>query len=280
MRTTDRFRIGSITKTFVAVIVLQLAAEGRLGLDAPVARWLPDLVPRGITVRQLLAHTSGLSDYVDDPRAFTGKISDPRRLVALGVSRPPLGKPGERYAYASTNYIVLGLLVEHVTGTSLRRALEQRIFRPLRLSRTTFEPSTASELRVRGYLAPTRDGLVVGEPEETSGRSASWAWAAGAIVSDSADLATFFAGLLDGRLVPRSLLRQMVPEHGYGLGLAAFDTPCGVAVGHTGNLLGYVSAAWNTRDGDRRVVMMSNTFPLTPEAELAFHRALGVAFCG
>jgi D-alanyl-D-alanine carboxypeptidase len=280
MRATDRFRIGSITKTFVAAVVLQLAAEGRLGLDAPVERWLPGLVPRGITVRQLLAHTSGLFDYVNDSRAFAGEVSEPRRLVALALSHPLLGRPGERYAYASTNYVVLGLLVERVSGTSLEKQLAQRIFRPLRLTRTTFEPGTASELRIRGYRAPTRSGIIIGEREDTTGETASWAWAAGAIVSDADDVASFFRALLGGRLVPKPLLRQMVPERDYGLGLAAFRTPCGTAVGHTGNLLGYVSAAWSTPDGNRRVVMMANTYPLGGEAERAFHRTLDAAFCG
>jgi len=277
LRTADRFRIGSITKTFVAVLVLELAAEGRLALDAPVDRWLPGLVPRGITVRQLLSHTSGLFDYVNDSRTLADGVSDPRRLVALALSHPPLGRPGERYAYASTNYVVLGMLVERRTRTSLEERLARRIFRPLQLTHTTFESSTT--LRVHGYRAPTRDGIIVGEREDTIGESASWAWGAGAIVSDANDLASFFAALLKGRLVPRSLLRQMVPERGYGLGLAAFRTPCGTAVGHTGNLLGYVSVAWASQDGSRRIVMMANTYPLGAEAERAFHRALDTAFC-
>jgi D-alanyl-D-alanine carboxypeptidase len=280
MRTDDRFRIGSITKTFVATVVLQLVAEGRLTLDAPVERWLPGLVPRGVTVRHLLSHTSGLFDYVNDPAAFTGKIAEPRKLVALAAAHPPLGKPGERFGYASTNYLALGLIVERVTGTSLEVQLTRRLFGPLRLTHTWLDTGAASRLRVHGYIAPTRDGIIVGPREDTTGRPAPFAWAAGAIVSDAHDVATFFAALLRGKLLPASLLREMIPRTGYGLGLVAYRTPCGTAYGHTGNLLGYISAAWNSPDGKRRIVLVANTYPLGGDAERAFHRALEVAYCG
>jgi D-alanyl-D-alanine carboxypeptidase len=279
MHPTDRFRVGSITKTFVAACVLQLVAEGKLELDAPVERWLPGLVPEGVTVRQLLAHTSGLADYVDDPGLTSARIESPRELVRLALARPTIGAPGERYAYASTNYLVLGLLVEHATGTTLEHQLTERIFRPLALRRTTFEPG-ATRLRVHGYRPQVHDGIVSGTAEDTAGESAAWAWSAGAIVSDARDVARFFRALASGNVVPEPLLDEMTPAEGYGLGLAAFTTPCGTAVGHTGNLGGYVSAAWIRPDGDRAVVLMANSFPLTPEADAAIHRTLDDAFCG
>jgi D-alanyl-D-alanine carboxypeptidase len=279
MRATDRFRIGSITKTFVATVVLQLVAEGRLTLDAPVERWFPGLVPRGVTLRHLLGHTSGLFDYVNDPAAFTGKIADARRLVALAASHPPLGKPGERFGYASTNYLVLGLIVERVTGTSLETQLRRRLFGPLRLSHTWLDTPAASRLRVHGYIAPTRDGIIVGDREDTTGRPAPFAWAAGAIVSDARDVATFFGALLGGKVLPASLVREMTPQAGYGLGLVAYRTPCGAAFGHTGNLLGYVSAARSSRDGKRRVVLLANGYPLGSDGERAFRHALDLAYC-
>ncbi|HEU5009580.1 MAG TPA: serine hydrolase domain-containing protein, partial [Gaiellaceae bacterium] len=150
MRATDRFRVGSITKTFVAARVLQLVAAGKLVLDARVGRWLPRLVPDAVTVRQLLGHTSGLADYVDDSSIVGAEISSPRWLTRLALARPTVGAPGGRYVYASTNYLVLGLLVERVTGMALEHQLEERIFRPLDLRRTTFEPG-AARLRVHGY---------------------------------------------------------------------------------------------------------------------------------
>jgi D-alanyl-D-alanine carboxypeptidase len=236
-------------------------------------------VPHGITVRQLLAHTSGLPDYVDDPSITSEEFWSPRQLTRRALARATIGDPGERYVYASTNYLVLGLLVERVAGATLDEQLTRRIFRPLRLRRTTFEPG-AVQLHVHGYRAQMHDGIVSGAPpEDTDGESASWAWAAGAIVSDADDLARFLTALVSGHVVARPQLGEMIPAQGYGLGLAAFKTSCGTAVGHTGNLGGFVSAAWATPDGDRTVVVMANAYPLTPEADAAIHRMLDDAFC-
>jgi D-alanyl-D-alanine carboxypeptidase len=281
MRATDRFRVGSITKSFVAACVLQLVAEGKLALDARIGRWLPGLVPDAVTVRHLLAHTSGLADYVDDPSIVSAEISSPRQLIRLALARPTIGAPGERYLYASTNYLLLGLLVERVTGTTLEDELAERIFRPLKLRRTSFEPG-APRLHVHGYRPHMHDGIVSGAPEDTQDESAAWAWSAGAIVSDAGDLARFFADLVTGRVVSKPLLGNMIPTDGsgYGLGLAAFTTSCGTAIGHTGNLGGYVSVVWTTRSADRIVVLMGNAYPLTPEADAAIHRVLDDAFCG
>lgn len=278
IRPGDRFRVGSITKTFVAACVLQLVAEGKLELDAPAARWLPGLAPAGVTVRQLLAHRSGLADYVDDPSIASAAITSPQRLTRLALARPKVGAPGERYLYASTNYLVLGLLVERITAATLEHELATRVFHPLRLRRTTFEPG-APRLRVHGYRPQMHDGIVSGTPDDTAGESAAWAWSAGAIVSDARDLARFLSALVRGKVVPQPLLREMIPSAGYGLGLAAFTTSCGTVVGHTGNLGGFVSVAWTTRDADRTVVLMANAYPLTPEADAAVHRTLDDAFC-
>ena len=110
----------------------------------------------------------------------------------------------------------------------------------------------------------------------------SWVWAAGSIVSTAPDLSRFFGAVLQGRLLSPRLLQLMRPTPGsrYGFGLAAFRTPCGSAIGHTGALLGTVSAAWSSADGRRRVVAMSNSFPISPSAEAAFRRLLDSSFCG
>jgi D-alanyl-D-alanine carboxypeptidase len=279
LRATDRFRAGSITKIFVAAIVLQLAAERRLELDSPVGSWLPGLVDRRITVRQLLSHRSGLADYVDDSTIVSGDISSNRRLTQAALARTSVAAAGERYSYASTNYLVLGLLIERITGNDLGHELRMRIFRPFGLDGTAFEPGVA-HLRVRGYRSAIHDGIVSGEPEDTAGESAAWAWSAGAIVSDADDLARFVDGLVAGRVVSEPLLAEMIPEEGYGLGLATFTTPCGTAIGHTGNLAGYVSAVWVDAGAKRTVVLMANSFPLGPAADAAVHRALDTAFCG
>lgn len=293
LRARDRFRAGSITKTFVAVVALQLVREGRLSLDDSVQRWLPGLVPNGrrVTIRQLLAHTSGIADYTADELFLRRTASEPRRtwtpreLVDRAVRMGPEGSPGERFSYASTNYVLLGLVVERVTGTTAGEQLRRRIFEPLRLRETSFVPGTRIPGRhAHGYAPSAHDGIVgsLATARDRSAASASWAWAAGAIVSSAADLSRFFQALLGGLLLPRRVLEQMRPVPGarYGLGLASFRTPCGTAVGHTGNLLGTVSAVWSTRDGSRRVVAMTNSYPLSPTADTAFRHLLETAFCG
>jgi len=293
LRADDRFRIGSITKTFVAVVVLQLVDEHWLGLKDTVERWLPGLVPSGrrITVRQLLAHTSGLADYADDPDFIRRMVAQPRRqwtpreLVGVALAEGPVARPGEHFAYASTNYVLLGMVVERVTGTSLERQLRRRIFAPLRLEETTFAPDLRNSGHyAHGYAPSEHDGIVgsLATARDRSTVTTSWAWAAGSIVSTAFDLSRFFGALLQGRLLPPRLLELMRPASGsrYGLGLAAFRTRCGTAIGHTGALLGTVSAAWSSRDGRRRVVAMSNSFPLSPSAGSALRRLLDASFCG
>jgi D-alanyl-D-alanine carboxypeptidase len=155
MAADDRFVVGSITKTFVATAVLQLVAEGKLRLDDPVERWLPGLVPNGraITIRELLDHTSGLFDYVDDKPfvrtliAHPARFWPPRRLVAVATSHPPLFPPGQGWWYSNTNYILLGLIAEAAGGTTIQRQLEQRLFGPLHLSETSLPSKPGIEGR-------------------------------------------------------------------------------------------------------------------------------------
>lgn len=289
----DRFRVGSITKTFVAVVVLQLIDEGRVRLGDTVERWLPGLIPGGdrVTVRELLGHRSGLADYAGDASFVRETLAQPRRLwrprelVRVALAEGPVARPGERFAYASTNYVLLGMVVERATGRSLERQLRDRIFVPLELEDTSFASGRRFQGRyAHGYAPSEHDGIVgsLATARDRSTLGTSWAWAAGSIVSTASDLSRFLAALLQGRLLPPRLLALMRPAPGarYGLGLAAFRTPCGTAIGHTGALLGTVSAALSSADGHRRVVAMSNSLPLAPSAEAAFRRLLESSFCG
>ena len=293
LRDGDRFRIGSVTKTFVATVVLQLVADRRLGLEDSVERWLPGMVPGGerITVRQLLGHRSGLFDYVDDPRVFAPYAHrprhawEPRTLVALALSHPAAFAPGERYAYSSTNYLLLELIVEAASGQPLAQHLRRRIFVPLRLHATSFEPFLVPGAYMHGHRPPTHQGVVTGLPRDTSREAASWAWGAAAIVSTADDVGRFFAALLSGRLVSPALLHEMEAARPagslrYGLGLAVFSTPCGDAWGHTGNAQGTVTVAWSRKDGSRQIVVAVNVYPLTGELETSVRRLQHAAFCG
>jgi len=289
MRADERFRIGSITKTFVAALVLLLVEDGTLRLGDTVERWLPGLVPAGraITVRDLLSHTAGLFDYVEDDRVLRDheRRWTPRELVSIAVAHPPeRSPPGGSFAYSSTNYLVLGLIVEEAGGAPLGRQLQERLFGPLGLRRTDFVPGEIRGLHVHGHRPPSHQGVVTGPPVDTSAEAAWWTWAAGAIVSTAGDVQRFFAALLRGRVLSPPLLREMetlVPAGRlrYGLGIATFPTPCAQAWGHTGNVQGTIAVAWNTKDASRQLVLVVNTYPLSAELEEAVRQVQDAAFC-
>jgi D-alanyl-D-alanine carboxypeptidase len=292
MRPRDRFRVGSVTKTFVATVVLQLAGEGTLALDDTVAHWLPGLVPGGanITIRQLLNHTSGLGDYADD--AFVKGIFDdpdrvwaPSELLALGAHHGPVFAPGARLAYSSTGYIALGLIVQAATGHRLSTELRRRIFVPLRLHSTSLDakpriagPHAHGYTRYHGGRRP-RDISVIGQ---------SFAWAAGAIVSDTDDLARFYRTLLRGRLLRPDLLAAMrttvlAAEQGWGLGLIETFHRCGHSWGHGGETLGYETNADSSPDGTHQAVFVINADESvlgTRRAQMAISRLQELAYCG
>jgi D-alanyl-D-alanine carboxypeptidase len=296
MRATDRFRIGSLTKTFVATVVLQLAGERKLALDDPVERWLPGLVPGGerITVRQLLNMTSGLFDYLVDGDQTVEKayrkgnvtyVWKPRRLVEIAVSHEPRFAPGTAWSYCNTCYIVLGLIVEAASDHSLASELRRRIFDPLRLRGTSFD----TKPRIAGRHAHGYE-LIGKQLVDVSVLSPSFGWAAGAIVSTADDVARFYRALLRGRLLRPELLRAMettVDAHSqgagtrYGLGLAKVGTPCGPAWGHGGGIPGYGTMALSSKDGSRQiVVLVTRDESLPKQAGQALERVLATAYCG
>jgi D-alanyl-D-alanine carboxypeptidase len=287
MTPEERFRAASITKLFVATITLQLVAERRLRLDDPVSHRLPGLLAGGtrITVRDLLAHRSGLADVADDPDVLDGARSTwpPRRLIALAAAQPRTAAPGGAFRYSSTNYLVLGLLIERVTGYTLATELRRRIIDRLGLADTSFTPGRISGAHVHGYSLPAHQGVVdpAADPRDLEARSARWAGAAGDLVSSASDLARFLGALLRGELLPPAQLRAMETVHSrYGLGLAVYRTPCGLAWGHTGNLNGVLTIAWSRRDGRRQAVVVANLYPLPAAADVALRRAAVTSFCG
>ena len=251
------FRIASVTKTFVSTVVLQLAGEGRLGLDEPVSRHLPGLVDGRITVRQLLQHTSGLFDYTEalplDPAGFPSirfRTWEPRELVAISTSRPLGFPPGTRHSYSNTGYVVLGLLIEKVTGRPYQQAVEQRILKPLRLKDTVL-PRNSVEVpgpHAHGYYADAN-----GKPVDVTRLNPSWGGAAGEMISTTRDLDTFLRALLDGKLLKpaqqQELTRTTEASPDYGLGISVTKLPCGTTVyGHDGSIHGYGSLMLGTSD--------------------------------
>ncbi|MFB9902959.1 serine hydrolase domain-containing protein [Allokutzneria oryzae] len=279
-RADGHFRIGSVTKTFVATVLLQLADEGRLGLDDPIARHLPGTVPNGerITVRQLLNHTSGLYDYMHDPGYSTNRWRGdarfrsyrPQELLAVAFSHPPVfPHPGSAWKYSNTNYIVAGLLIERLTGRDYGTEIRDRILRPLGLAHTTVpgdHPGVA-EPHAHGYT------WIDGGPVDATAMNPSLDWAAGEMVSTSADLNRFLAALLAGRLTSAAglaAMKQTVPtgtDFQYGLGLQRFDLPCGARVfGHGGELIGFLTYATGSAGG-RQLTLSYNPHSRPAPAE-------------
>lgn len=290
MTAQDRARIGSITKTFVATLVLQLVGQRRLALDAPVAQWLPDLLPGGrtITVRQLLQHTSGLYDYTEDVDWNRFYQTEPLRrwtpeqlIHDFSLNHPQVFAPGAGWGYSNTGYLVLGLLVEKVTGQPLERLLAERLLRPLGLH-DTYLPSRPA---IRGRFAHGYTDTGTGQ-RDVSRIDPSYAWAAGAMVSTASDIATFYRALLAGRVLPKRLLDEMTrfqdlgDGFGYGLGLMQTTYPgCSVLRGHTGGGLGFATDAEQTLDGRRQVVVLVNTDTIPEAAYPWFQKMADLSYC-
>jgi D-alanyl-D-alanine carboxypeptidase len=288
-----RFRAGSVTKAFVATVVLQLVAEGRVRLDDTVEAWLPGLVPGGsaITVQHLLHHTSGLYDYLytlplpPDPAFLDNRWRtwSAEELIRRAVAHDPTSTvPGAKYAYSNTGYLVLGRIIERATGHPYDAEIERRIIRPLGLRGTSL-PGAAPGIpgpHPHGYVpilqgtAPQLVDLTRTNPSVMS--------SAGSILSTTEDLNRFFGALLAGRLLPAHLLAAMKEfDLGtYGLGLSYRDTSCRVRVfGHEGDALAYQAWSFVTQDGRRRAtVAFTPDFSGDPDG--AVKALLDRAFCG
>ncbi|MER5863020.1 serine hydrolase domain-containing protein [Kitasatospora sp. NPDC002040] len=272
----ERIRIGSVTKTFVATVLLQPQHERRIDLDDTVEKWLPGVV-RGngndgsaITVRQLLNHTSGVFSYDQDPALaellFTTQFLThrydtyrPQDLVRVAMSHPPVFAPGERYEYSNTNFILAGLIVTRVTGHSYADEIERRIIRPLGLTGTSL-PGTAAGMprpHARGYST-----LLGGSTTQvdTTELNPSWGGSAGEMISTTDDLARFLSALMRGRLLPQAQLDEMLSTASTGgLGIGHSTLSCGVTVwGHDGGIHGSVTLALTTRDGQHSAAFQTN----------------------
>ena len=299
MTSTDRFRVGSVTKTFVATVVMQLVAERKLTLDDSVEQHLPGLVPNGgaITIRELLSHTSGLADYFSNKRIYAPYLNGHftyawghRAIVRLSARDAPIFTPGApgHWAYSNTGYYILGLTIEQVTGHTLATELSRRIFRPLGLTHTTLPSTPALPGRwAHGYTPGGANTL-----HDISHISPSILWAAGGIVSTAGDIAMFQRALFQGRLLPLALVRQMqrtqimIPRtrgrQAMGLGLFRRRFPCSPAWGHGGDLPGYTTTAYSSRDAERQVVVAMNVGEedaLSTAARNAVDDLITVAYC-
>ena len=254
-------RIGSNTKTFVAVVVMQMVQEGKVGLDEPIETYLPGLIKgegidgSKITVRQLLQHTSGLPEYTDitPGRSDIFQIKDhyipPRDLLDTALGKPAAFEPGTQWAYTNTNYIVLGMLIERVSQRPVGEQIDERIVKKLGLSHTYF-PAPGEE-KIRGTHPQGYHLSAGGKLEDITEMDPAWGWAAGGMVSTPSELNTFFQAVFDGRLLTQASIDEMKnvavdassrfgPGTVYGLGLIGTPLSCGgTSWGHGGSIHGY-----------------------------------------
>ncbi|MET8004454.1 serine hydrolase domain-containing protein [Nonomuraea glycinis] len=290
-------RIGSNTKTFTSVTLLQLVGEGKVKLDGPVETYLPGLLRgkgvdgRRITVRQVLQHTSGLPEYTDflaeGALPYQHAYFQPRDLLDIALKKKAQFPPGDKWVYTNTNYLVAGLIIEKVTKRPAIEEITKRTIKRIGLKETYF-PNVGDQ-RVR---TPHAKGYHRDDPKkpmtDVTVFEPSQAWTAGQMISTPSDLNRFFTALLDGKLLKPKQLKQMrttikVPELGpggqYGLGLSGVTLTCGgTAWGHGGAIPGYYTTNAATEDGRAAAIAVTH-LPTTLPARANVEKALDTALC-
>ncbi|MGZ8782612.1 MAG: serine hydrolase domain-containing protein [Gaiellaceae bacterium] len=279
MPTDARMRLESVSKIWTGVLIHQLAEAGELRLSDTVERWLPGLLPYGdrISVAQLLVHRSGLIDNNDvakDPEAYVAKVTDPvlkaqlRRVsqrvrqspttefspilwIELAAFQPLLSVPGTTYHYSNIGFEILGLIAARAGGRSIESLSRERIFEPLGLSHTAYDPQgPISGEHARGYnIGP--DGGLTDMTAAHAGIGAE-----GAVVSNAEDTARFLVSLMQGKLLGPEQLALM-KQGGFWSG--GVPTGCGeVAFGHSGAGAAFKTDVWVSGDGERVAVLLLN----------------------
>ena len=284
----DHFRVGSNTKTMTVTAVLQLAQEGLLSLDDPISTYIEG-VPNGdeITIAQLAEMRSGLPSYSFDPGLNATLDDDPGKawtqeeLLEIAFSYPVNFAPGEKFEYSNTNTVLLGLVVEELTGKPIAEVFEERIFTPLGLEDTSFpaiDDASIPDPHPRGYMfgtnVSTLETSVLPEeeqaeavagtlkPNDHTDDNPSWGWTAGAAISTADDLTTYVQALVDGGLLDERMQQTRLDSiqpvgaatAGYGLGMAQF----GPLLGHDGQLPGFMTFMGHDPETDLTIVVLSN----------------------
>jgi D-alanyl-D-alanine carboxypeptidase len=304
-RADTHFRIASNTKSMTAAVIVQLAQEGKLGLDDPVSRYVPS-VPNGdhITINELLTMRSGLYNYTDAPELAASVDRDPTRvwtpeeLLAIAFARPPNFPPGTAYEYCNTNYALLGLIAEQVDGRPLAQAMQDRLFGPLGMHDTLLPARTANTIPApysHGYLygsssfvltdtpyppdmqAAARGGTL--QPTDYTDVNHSWAYAAGGVISTSSDLAIWIEALVTGRLFDAAYQRRwldsmqakvpsMPDGQQYGYGMERLRWGPNAVYFHGGETIGFNSHMGYDPNSQVTFVTWTN-LPLSVEGEWA-----------
>jgi len=267
METDMHFRIGSITKTFTAIAVLQLVDDNLITLDEPIQTYLPEKnIPRGdeITVRMLGNMTSGLFSYTFDSIFQLDYFGNPNKewipdsLLARAFSHPNLFDPGTDFFYCNTNTVILGLLLEKMTGKNIAQVFEERIFTPLSLNNTIWPGgSFLPEPYSHGYTMQTLDGLMA----DAAYWNPSWAFTAGQLISNIYDLKTHIESISTGSLISEEMYEEqrqwiVIPTKGsYGFGIAEMNG----WLGHTGSIPGYNTIMYKNKEEGVTIVLNVNS---------------------
>ena len=299
--TTDHYRIGSITKTMTATVILQLAEEGELSLDDPISTYVPG-VPDGddISIAHLLDMRSGLPGYDLDPVFLRAVDAEPERIWApsevleIGYSKPALFPPGTAYDYSNTNYILLGLVMEHVTGETASELFQERLFDPLGLENTmlpTLDDASIPSTFAHGYMFTTAEKTGSADPAlpleqqqkaargelrpaDWSASNPSWGWTAGSVISTVDDLAVWAKAVVDGELLGADMHARRMASYQpvdparpdsilYGSGMLR----AGDYSGHAGLLFGYNSQFLRNPHTDTTIVILTG-MTLAPDGRL------------
>jgi D-alanyl-D-alanine carboxypeptidase len=284
----DSVRIGSITKTFVATVVLQLADEGRLTLDDTLGSYVPGMLHgEQITVRHLLAMTSGIANFVEDPQFAEAYQADPlmpfspQAAIEIAQHHPADFAPGAGFYYSETNYFLLGLIVEHVTGLPVSGAIQQRILDPLSLTSSALpgNPNMPGPFS-RGYAPVSGQRL-----EDVTRANPNVPWAAGGMVSNLHDLSVWAKALATGELLSPEMQAQRLQwtaipggeplDARYGLGILSMAG----FLGHNGGIPGYSSIAMYLPEADTTIVVLVNKSTLDGgPADVLFYDIAGLLF--
>ncbi len=272
------YSVGSITKTFVTAVFMELAQESALSVDDPLSKWMPDFPNAAqITLRELLGHTSGVADFFESPDYKALVIDDPTHAwtpqeVLEKLVGAPYFAPGSGYHYSNTGFLLLGMVVEQVTGKSLGDVLSERFLEPLALANSYFQGSGAPPPgAAAGHSATTGLDISDGTNYRPTLSEGTIAWAAGGIVSSAPDIATWGRALYGGQVVSADSLAQMEDYNyapaslqSYGLGTRTRLFGTERLFGHSGTLRGFYGAMWQFPDTQLTIVVLTNKGRIDP----------------
>lgn len=260
---SDTFRIGSITKTFIAAITLQLADEGVLSLEDPLDRHVPQFsLGEAVTLRRLLSHQSGVFNYTDDGSflAHSSEAATPEEVVRWALGHGQVFEPGTQYSYSNTNYYLLGMVIEKVTGKPVADVIRQRITEPQKLASAWLEntgPGTFPSVHGHLYL------------DEAPPYDVSWSWTAGGMNASAETLCHWAKALFEGDVLPSARLEEMMAPAplingaatDYGLGIDHTKRGGRKVIGHTGSTMGFrAELFYDPANGDCVAVLTNDFF--------------------